>query len=221
VIEILQKSPLFEGLSGEEVGQLTACLGISMGTFGRGKTITRQSAAKREAGVVLSGQVLVVQEDFWGHETIVSVCQPGQLFWLTGQGGHEQFAVTHTPCQVMFVDVTAILLPCQRNCHYHRRLVSNLFELAVIHNRDLMVKITHLTKRTLREKLLSYLSEQAERQNSDSFDIPLNRQQLANYLAVDRSALSNQLCKMRDEGWLTFHKNHFTLHRPCPHHPAP
>lgn len=75
----------------------------------------------------------------------------------------------------------------------------------------LMQKLDHMSKRSTREKLISYLSEEAGKQNRGTFEIPFNRQQLADYLSVDRSAMSNELCKMRDEGLLIFQKNRFTL----------
>ena len=90
-------------------------------------------------------------------------------------------------------------------------VVQNLFFAISEKNRKLMLKIGHMSKRSTRAKLLSYLSEEAKRHNNRHFTIPFNRQQLADFLCVDRSAMSNELCKMRDEGLVEFDKNEFTL----------
>ena len=97
-----------------------------------------------------------------------------------------------------------------RRC-FHTTVVQNLFYAVAEKNLGLVRKLDYMSRRTTREKLLSYLSEEAKKQNSANIMIPFNRQQLADYLAVDRSAMSNELCKMRDEGLLSFEKNRFSL----------
>ena len=108
-------------------------------------------------------------------------------------------------------DVKRILTTCSSACRFHALVVQNLFFAISEKNRKLVQKLGHMSKRTTREKLISYLSEQAKKQNSGVFTIPFNRQQLADFLSVDRSAMSNELCKMRDEGLLKFDKNKFRL----------
>ena len=112
---------------------------------------------------------------------------------------------------VLFFNVKKILTTCSSACRFHSLVVQNLFFAISEKNRKLMRKLTHMSKRTTREKLLSYLSDEAKRQGRSSFEIPFNRQQLADFLSVDRSAMSSELGKMRDEGILTFQKNRFTL----------
>ena len=115
---------------------------------------------------------------------------------------------------VIFFDVKRILTSSSNACRFHSIVVQNLFFAISEKNRKLVQKIGHMSKRTTREKLISYLSEQAKKQNSGVFTIPFNRQQLADFLSVDRSAMSNELCKMRDEGLIEFEKNKFRLLQP-------
>lgn len=115
---------------------------------------------------------------------------------------------------VLFFNVKKILTTCSTACRFHSLVIQNLFFAISEKNRKLMRKLLHMSKRSTREKLLSYLSEEAKRQNRATFLIPFNRQQLADFLSVDRSAMSSELGKMRDEGLLTFQKNRFTLHHP-------
>ena len=113
---------------------------------------------------------------------------------------------------VIFFDVRRIMTVCSSACRFHTAVVQNLFFAISEKNRKLMQKLSHISRRSTREKLLSYLSEESKRQGASSFSIPFNRQELADYLSVDRSAMSNELCKMRDEGLLTFNKNSFSLY---------
>ena len=112
---------------------------------------------------------------------------------------------------VFFFDVKRVISTCSSACRFHTMVVQNLFFAISEKNRGLVQKLDYMSRRTTREKLLSYLSEEAKKQNSASITLPFNRQQLADYLSVDRSAMSNELCKMRDEGLLEFEKNRFRL----------
>ena len=116
-----------------------------------------------------------------------------------------------TDSTVVSFDVKRVLTTCSSACHFHTIVVQNLFCEISVKNRKLVRKLGYMSKRTTREKLISYLSEQAKKQNSASFSIPFNRQQLADFLSVDRSAMSNELCKMRDDGLIRFERNRFTL----------
>jgi len=111
----------------------------------------------------------------------------------------------------LFFNVRRIITTCSNACRFHTAVVQNLFFSLSEKNQKLMQKLGHMSRRTTREKLMSYLSEESRRHGSGSFSIPFNRQQLADFLSVDRSAMSNELCKMRDEGLLEFEKNQFVL----------
>ena len=112
---------------------------------------------------------------------------------------------------IVLFDINKILTTCPSACKFHSTVIKNLYFAISAKNRSLMQKLSHMSNRSTREKLMSYLSEEAKKQNSSTFSIHFNRQQLADFLSVDRSAMSNELCKMRDEGLLQFHKNNFTL----------
>jgi len=112
---------------------------------------------------------------------------------------------------VMFFDIKKMLTTCSAACRFHAMIVQNMFFAISEKNRKLVQKLGHMSKRSTREKLISYLSEEAKRQGSAKITIPFNRQQLADFLSVDRSAMSNELCKLRDAGLLEFEKNQFRL----------
>ncbi len=120
-------------------------------------------------------------------------------------------AVAVKDSEVLFLDVKRILTMWPSACHFHGRLIRNLLSVMALKNKMLTQKLEHMSKRTTREKILSYLSEQSQRTGSPVFDIPFNRQQMADFLSVDRSAMSAELGRMRDEGILSFERSHFEL----------
>ena len=166
-------------------------------------------------GVVLTGSLHIVQEDFWGRRTILTHIGPGELFGEAFAFAELErlpvSAMAAEDAEVLLLDQRKIMSPCPEACGFHSDLVGNMLRILARKNVGLVQKIAHLTRRSTREKLLSYLSIRAREAGSGSFSIPFNRQELADYLAVDRSALSNELSKMRDEGILEFDRNEFEL----------
>ncbi len=158
-------------------------------------------------GLLLSGSVHVIWEDFWGGRTIVGIVEAGDVF-------AESFALAGEPLEVSVFspgEAEVLFLDAEAAGVYSGRFTVNLLALMAGKNLTLTRKMGHMARRTTRDKLLSYLSAQAMQAGGPEFDIPLDRQQLADYLAVDRSAMSTALGKLRDEGVLTFQKNHFHL----------
>jgi CRP-like cAMP-binding protein len=213
-LSVIKKSPLFSGVVEKEIESMLGCLSAVTLDYKKNQFVFRFDRTDA-LGLVLSGSVHVIHEDFWGNRNILSKIAPGQLFaetYASTQGVALGIGVIATePTSVIFLNVRRILTTCPSGCEFHSRLIRNL--LSVIAEKNLLLndKITHMSRRTTREKLLSYLSAESIRQNSSSFNISFNRQQLADYLSVDRSAMSNALCKMRNEGLLSFSKSHFEL----------
>ena len=213
-LPILKKSPLFSGIEDAEIEAMTDCLGAEKREYGRDELVYRFGDTVESIGLVLTGKVYIVREDFWGNRNLVGVAEPGQTF-------AESYACTSVPLgiavlagektQIAFFRVRRVLTTCPNACAFHARLVRNLLTVLAEKNLHMNEKLTHVTQRTLREKLLSYLSSESARAGAASFDIPFNRQQLADYLAVDRSALSAELSRMKKDGLIEFEKNIFTL----------
>ena len=166
-------------------------------------------------GLLLSGSAIVIQEDVWGHRNIMAQILPGQTFaepFAASNGTALNISVVVTKdCSLLYLDIHRILGVCPSACEHHTHLIQNL--ISVLAKKLLLFneKITHMSKRTTKEKLLSYLSAEAQRQGSLSFDIPYDRQQLADYLCVERAAMSAELSRLQKQGLLTTNKNHFIL----------
>ena len=214
-IATLKQSQLFSGVEDDEVSSMLHCLQARLHTYKKGEYVFRQGEHIDNITILVEGKLLVQRDDFWGNRSIVNVIGVGEMFGeayiAPDSGAILNDVIAQEDSGVIFFDVQRILTTCPSACRFHSIVIKNLFFAISEKNRKLVQKIGHMSKRSIRTKLISYLSEEAKRQNSSNFTIPFNRQQLADFLSVDRSAMSNELCKMRDEGMLTFDRNKFCL----------
>lgn len=214
-LPILKRTKLFAGVCEEEIAAMLSCLDARVRTYRRGEYVLHAGEHLQQIMLVVEGEVHVRRDDYWGNCSIVNRIAVGEMFgeaYLSPESGallNDVVAVADST--VMLFDVRRILTVCSSACRFHTAVVQNLVFAIAEKNRALVQKIGHISQRSTREKLISYLSEVAKRENSASFTIPFNRQQLADFLSVDRSAMSNELCRMRDEGLLEFEKNAFRL----------
>ena len=214
-IPILKRTQLFSGVGEEEIGAMINCLQAKLCTYKKGEYVLRQGEHLDKILVLVGGKLHIQRDDYWGNRSIINMVSVGEMFgeaYVAPESGtlmNDVLAVEDSV--VVFFDVKRIITVCSSACRFHSIVVQNLFFAISEKNRKLVQKLTFMTKRTTREKLIAYLSEEAKRQNSSSFFIPFNRQQLADFLSVDRSAMSNELCKMRDEGLIEFEKSRFKL----------
>ena len=214
-LQLIRSSSLFSGLEKEEVSSILTCLEAMEKNFEKDTYVFRAGDTTDSLGVVLTGALLIIQEDFWGNRNIVSSAEPGQTFAETfacAPGAVMNVSVVaQTACKILFLNVKKILHTCPSSCSHHNKMIQNLLASLAIKNLRQNEKLSHLAQRTTRAKILSYLSETAQQNGSFEFDIPYSRQQLADYLSVERSGLSLELGKMQRDGLLNFHKNHFVL----------
>lgn len=214
-LPVIRSSPLFFGISEEELATMLACLGTREESFPKDAFLLRVGDTAESIGLVLEGSVLVIQEDVWGNRNILSKAGAGETFaaaYACAPAAALPVSVTaETPVTVMLLNVKRVLNVCPSACAYHSRIIRNLLGVLAEKNLRFGEKLTHMGQRTTRAKLMSYLSAEAQRRGKYEFDIPFSRQQLADYLAVERSGLSLELGKMRRAGLLDFHKSHFVL----------
>lgn len=214
-IEILKRTQLFSGVVDHEILAMLNCLQSKILAYKKGDYVFREGEHIDSITILISGKLLVQHDDFWGNRNIVNVIRAGEMFGeayaAPESGALLNDVIAEEDSVVVFFDAKRILTTCSAACRFHSMVVQNLFFAISEKNRKLIQKIGHMSKRSTRAKLLSYLSDEAKRNNNSHFTIPFSRQQLADFLCVDRSAMSNELCKMRDEGLLQFDKNEFTL----------
>ena len=213
--EFLKDTQLFLGVSEDEISAMLGCLNARESEYKKGEYIYLRGDIVGDIMLIVSGKVHVQRDDFWGNSNIISTIDIGEMFGescITPRGREIlNNVIAIEDSTIMLFDVRRILTTCSSSCKFHNMVIENLFYAISDKNRKLVQKLGHMANRSTREKLMSYLSEQSQKQGSDSFVIPLNRQQLADFLSVDRSAMSNELGKLRDEGLIEFDRSRFRL----------
>ena len=211
----LSKTVLFRGASPEEIKTMLDCLSAQTQTYQRGGIVYHAGDVVTSLGLVLSGSVSIENDDVWGNKSILDRVGPGQVFAETyacvpGEPLLISVVAAETT-EILFLDMSRVLHICSNACGFHSKLIRNLLAIASQKNLSLSRRIFPTSSKSIRGRLLSYLSFQAAQHGSRDFEIPFNRQQLADYLSVDRSAMSNELSKMQRDGLLRVNRNHFTL----------
>lgn len=214
-LPVIRSSQLFSGISENEILAMLSCLRAEKRDYPKDTFILRSGDSMEAIGLVLSGSVLVIQDDIWGNRNILHKAIPGQSFaaaFACAPGSVLNVSVmAETPVSIMFLNVKRILDMCPSACTHHSHIIRNLLGELAAKNLRLGEKLSHLGQRSTRAKLMSYFSAEAQRCGKCEFDIPFSRQQLADYLGVERSGLSLELGKLRKEGLLDFNKSHFIL----------
>lgn len=213
--EILQRCPLFSGVESAELEAMLGCLNARKVATDKDTYIFREGDPADFVGVVLSGAVRVLRTDFYGNQSILGQVEPGgvfgEAFSCAGAEALPVSVVAAQPTSVLLMDLKRVLTVCPRACSFHSRIVTNLVQALAQKNLHLNQRLDIASRRTTRDKLLAYLTDQAKRQNSAQFTIPFDRQTLADYLGVERSAMSAELSKLQKEGILETRKNWFKL----------
>ena len=211
----LTNAPLFCGIPPKDVDALLNCLNAKERVCKKGEIILMEGAPTEQLGVVLSGRVIIEMSDVWGNNSVLSSIDPGGTFaeayaCISGEPLMVN-VIAAEDSTVLLLNAHQVLTPCSRACACHAKLIRNLLTLCAGKNLQLSRRMMHTSPKRIRKRLLSYFSECIKRNGSYTFDIPYNRQQLADYLNVERSALSNELSLMQQDGILRYDKNHFTV----------
>lgn len=213
--DILQRCPLFTGIEDDKLFRMLDCLGAKVESFDKKYTIIAEGNPAKYIGIMLSGSAQIVRIDYYGTRNILSevvTCEVfGEAFACAEVQKIPVSVIANEPCEVMLIDCSHILHTCQNNCGFHQQLIFNLMKDLALKTIMFHQKIEITSKRSTREKLMTYLMFQAKKFGSNCFHIPFDRQELADYLEVDRSGLSAEISKLRKEGVIESDKNYFEL----------
>ena len=215
--QFLINTMLFSGMSADEARCILSCLDAREKRYKKGDIIFHTGDSIDCMGFILSGSVDIIIDDMWGNSTILGRADEGELFaetyaCISGEPLMVDVAANEK-CEILFLNAQKLMRTCKNACQFHNRLIQNLLSIFAVKNLELSKRSVFTSSRSIRARLISYLSEQSRHSGSYQFTIPFNRQQLADYLGVDRSALSNELSKMQNEGILHYEKNAFVLIR--------
>ena len=219
-LPLIASNPLFRQIKAEDLSGLLACMQAHQEQFRKYAYIFPPEKKVREIALILKGSVLLSSEDFFGNKNVIRKASAGELC------GEAYAALSSAPqvnvqadeeTVILFLPIERLTTTCANACPNHAIVIKNLLYILAHRNQELIDKFSHVSKRTTREKLMSYLYLQAQKQGSFTFTIPFSRQELADYLFVDRCAMSHELSKLRDEGYIEYHRNSFKLLKPTPH----
>ncbi len=216
-LNILKKCPLFMNIGEEDLLRMLVCLGAKVEYFDKKYTVFAEGSPAKYIGIVLSGSVQIVQVDFDGNRSILGEMHPSEVF-------AEAFAcaemlslpvsvIANEPGEIMLIDALHVLHTCTNHCGFHQQLIFNLMKDLALKTIFFHQRMEITSKRTTREKILAYLHTQAKRTGALSFEIPFDRQELADFLEVDRSGLSSEIGKLKKDGIIEVERKRFTLLR--------
>lgn len=214
-LPLLLDSELFSGMDSDSISSFLECMGAIVRKYSKDEIIFHMGDYTKQIAIILVGSVLTVKEDIWGRRHILAIIKSGETLAESFAAAKESIltvnAIANSDCELLFLNIDKMLSVCSAACDAHNRVIRNLISVLAEKNLMFNEKITHMSRRTTREKLLSYLSSEARKQKSLSFDIPFDRQQLADYLSVERAAMSVELSKLQKDGLLKTKNKHFEL----------
>lgn len=211
----VKNSPLFFGMNEDELKGILECFNARTRNYDDGEVIIRQGDIINNIYLILEGAVNIEKDSYWGRRIIVTqlgVNDNIALAFVASKNIESSIdAVAIGRTRLLLLSYEKCTSMCQNACTRHKLLINNLFEILSKENIELLQKIENISQKTIREKLLTYFSNEAKKNKSNIFEIPFNRQDLADYLNIDRSAMSFELSKMQKDGLIKFDKNKFML----------
>lgn len=213
--DILRECPLFDRIGDESLKEMLGCLNAKERSYKKGDAVFAEGDKAKYLGIVLEGSVQLVRVDYYGNRSILANIEPPQLFGeafaCAGLKSLPVDAVAAADTRILLLDAQRIARPCGNACPCHGQTILNLLHIVAKKNLVLHQKIEITSKRSTREKLMTYLLLQAKKAKSHTFTVPYDRQELADYLEVDRSGLSAEISKLRNEKVLECRRSTFTL----------
>ena len=210
----IKNSALFYGISDSELKGILECFMARVRTYDAGDVIIRQGERVLNLYMVLEGGVNIEKDSFWGRRIIVSRVNQNEniaLAFVAAKNVSNVDVVAVKKTKLLVLNYEKCTSMCQNACTRHRVLINNMFEILSKENIELIQKIENVSQKSIRDKLLTYLSNEAQKCKSNSFEIGFNRQDLADYLNIDRSAMCFEMSKLQKEGLISYEKNKFIL----------
>lgn len=214
-IKNLKKSPLFQGVSEKHIEFMLDCLGAMERKYNKNEVILLAGAKVSSVGILVEGNAQITRDDAEGNRNILLELEKADLFAEAYvAAGYAEIPVTviaTSDCRIVWIPFNKIIGTCSTSCEFHRTLVQNMMRVIAIKNIFMNEKMRILSCKTTKEKLMTYLNDYSERVGKDKFKIPFSRSELADFLGVDRSAMSRELSRLKDEGYIRYNKNEFEL----------
>lgn len=214
-ISSITKSPLFKGIKKDEIRHILGCLNSYNKTYSKGSYVWHAGDKPKNIGLILDGQVNIIKEDILGNTTVIANINSsnifGESFAITKAKEYPVSAQVSTDSIILLLEYNRLITLCKKLCPFHKKLIDNLLTITAQKNIKLKNRINCITKKDIRQKVLYFLVDEIEINNKYEVEIPFNREELANYLGVNRSALSRILSELKKEDLIEFNKNMFKV----------
>ncbi len=221
-LDTLLKCSLFKNISKQELLSLLPCLNATLQSFDEHQLIFNQGNVLNYVYIVIEGEIEIAKTNFAGQKNIISLLNCSQLFGegvvSTTKRLSPVSATALSKAKLLLIPYERITIGCKNGCSFHFSLIHNMMNLLAEKNYHLNNKMDIILLKSMREKLLSYLTFEAQRTNSKSFTLPFNRNQLADYLNVSRPSMCRELARMKEEGLIDYYQNSFKLLDPSLFH---
>lgn len=213
-LSVLKAVSLFKGIDDDELESMLGCISAEVKAIGKGSVILLAGDTPRQVGVVLSGQVHIIREDYDGNRSLIAVLTSGDVFGealcCASVSESPVTVISNLDSTVILMSFEKLLYVCPNSCSFHRDLIKNMLRLIADNNLMLQTHMEILSMKSIRARVLRYIESFAPKHGCE-IAIPLNREELANYLCVERSALSHELMNMKKDGLIEYRKNKFIL----------
>lgn len=214
-IDVIKKSPLFNGINDDEIHLLFKCLTPNIVSYEKNEFIVNSGDTVNEFGLVLDGEVIITKENVNGDRVVMSLIKKcglfGEMFVFSSRKTWPVTAMAQSNCKILFIANSSLITKCGKSCSWHTSLINNF--IRVISDKGLMLnkKVEYLSLKTIRGKICLYLFDQYKNSKNTILTIPLKRSELADFLNVSRPSLSREMCALRDEGIIDFHLSTFKI----------
>ena len=213
-LEFLKKLPIFFDLNDKEITSILTFFNFFEKSFQKNEFIFEIDKKIDKIGIIILGEINIIKEDFWGNRNILNKFKSGEIFgevFALSKSSSNIMVEASQDCKILFLDLKNFSINSEKNSEEIIKFLTNIFKTSLKKNILFTEKLEHISKKSVREKIISYLSTEAQKNKTNSFLIKFDRQELADYLFVERSALSRELSSMKKEGLIDYKKNHFTL----------
>lgn len=211
----LTETKIFKSANEFECQAMVFCFKARFKYFEKGDKIIEQDSALEEVILLLKGQAVVENIDEMGNKSVLLKMKKGDVYGLeaaySGINFNKDSIIATEKSLVMFMNKYRLITPCENRCKRHEIVTKHLTQILAERNQTLLDKITFMSKKTIREKLLSYFSSLSQKSNSNYFYLPYSKTDLASFLGVDRSAMSTELTRMKNEGLIDFDGRQFQI----------
>ena len=213
--EFLSETDLFRGIEPNDIKDMINSFNPKTKTYAKNEVIFAVSANESKIGIVMNGSVNMVVNHPWGTQSIFGRTERGGIIGGANAVFDKKPLICDTVaaenCEVMFFDMYTLLTIRKDSHKCHNKVIYNIMDIAAGKCLKFVTRMIHTSPKSLRERIMSYLAEQAMINGSNKFKVPFGRQQMADYLNVNRAAMCGELSKMQQERMIKFHKFDFEI----------